>query len=76
MTMKATKKNKDFAELVEQLTDLSEKDFREAIKIAKQFRRAQRMLQKTMLRQQREFKLPAKNGNNKPVIPGVDYAYQ
>ena len=35
--MKTTKKNKDFAELVEQLTDLSEKDFREAIKIAKQF---------------------------------------
>lgn len=74
--MKATKKNKDFAELVEQLTDLSEKDFREAIKIAKQFRKAQRMLQKTMLRQQREFKLPAKNGNSKPVMPGVDYAYQ
>lgn len=73
--MKATKKNKDFAELVEQLTDLSEKDFREAIKIAKQFRKAQRMLQKTMLRQQREFKLPSKNGNNAPVMPGVDYAY-
>lgn len=74
--MKTTKKNKDFAEMVEQLTDLSEKDFREAIKIAKQFRRAQRMLQKTMLRQQREFRLPAKNGNNKPVMAGVDYAYQ
>ena len=60
--MKATKKNKDFAELVEQLTDLSEKDFREAIKIAKQF--------------QREFKLPNKGGNDKAVMPGVDYAYQ
>lgn len=74
--MKTTKKNKDFAELVEQLTDLSEKDFREAIKIAKQFRKAQRMLQKAMLRQQREFKLPNKGGNDKTVIPGVDYAYQ
>jgi len=74
--MKTTKKNKDFAELVEQLTDLSEKDFREAIKIAKQFRKAQRMLQKAMLRQQREFRLPNKGGNDKTVIPGVDYAYQ
>ena len=74
--MKTTKNNKDFAELVEQLTDLSEKDFREAIKIAKQFRKAQRMLQKAMLRQQREFRLPNKGGNDKTVIPGVDYAYQ
>lgn len=74
--MKTTKKNKDFAELVEQLTDLSEKDFKEAIKIAKQFRKAQRMLQRTMIRQQREFKLPAKNGNAKPVMAGVDYAFQ
>lgn len=74
--MKTTKKNKDFAELVEQLTDLSEKDFREAIKIAKQFRKAQRMLQKAMLRQQREFRLPNKGGNDKGVMPGVDYAYQ
>lgn len=74
--MKTTKKNKEFAELVEQLTDLSEKDFREAIRIAKQFRKAQRMLQKTMIRQQREFKLPNKGGNDKAVMPGVDYAYQ
>ena len=74
--MKTNKKNKEFAELVEQLTDLSEKDFREAIKISKQFRKAQRMLQKTMIRQQREFKMPNKNGNNAPVMPGVDYAYQ
>lgn len=74
--MKTTKKNKDFAELVEQLTDLSEKDFKEAIKIARQFRKAQRMLQRTMIRQQREFKLPAKNGNSKPVMAGVDYAFQ
>lgn len=71
--MKTTKKNKDFAELVEQLTDLSEKDFREAIKIAKQFRRAQRMLQKTMIRQQREFRMPNKSTNKAQAIAGVDY---
>ena len=73
--MKTTKKNKDFAGLVQELTDLSEKDFKEAIRIAKQFRKAQRMLQKTMIRQQREFRLPNKGGNNAPVMAGVDYAY-
>ena len=71
--MKTTKKNKDFAELVEQLTDLSEKDFKEAIKIAKQFRKAQKMLQRTMIRQQREFKMPNRATNNAPVMAGVDY---
>lgn len=71
--MKTTKKNKDFAELVEQLTDLSEKDFKEAIKIAKQFRKAQKMLQRTMIRQQREFKLPNKSANTAQVLAGVDY---
>lgn len=74
--MKTTKKNKDFAELVEQLTDLSEKDFKEAIRISKQFRKAQRMLQKTMERQQKEFVLPKKSKSNLNVIAGVDYAYQ
>ena len=74
--MKTTKKNKDFAELVEQLTDLSEKDFKEAIRISKQFRKAQRMLQKTMERQQKEFVLPKKSKANASAIAGVDYAYQ
>lgn len=74
--MKTTKKNKDFAELVEQLTDLSDKDYREAIRIARQFRKAQKMLQKTMERQQREFVLPKKAKANSSAIAGVDYAYQ
>lgn len=74
--MKTTKKNKDFAELVEQLTDLSDKDFREAIRISKQFRKAQRMLTRTMERQQREFVLPKKAKKSQNVIAGVDYAYQ
>lgn len=74
--MKTTKKNKDFAELVEQLTDLSDKDFKEAIRVAKQFRKAQRMLQRTMERQQREFMLPKKATSNRQAIAGVDYVYQ
>ena len=74
--MKTTKKNKEFAELVEQLTDLSDKDFKEAIRISKQFRKAQRMLQKTMERQQKEFMLPKKSKSNSSVMAGVDYVFQ
>lgn len=71
--MRTTKRNKDFAELVDQLTDLSDKDFRESIKIAKQFRKAQRMLQRAIIRQRKET-LPAKSqAENRQSILGVDY---
>lgn len=71
--MRTTKRNKDFAELVDQLTDLSDKDFRESIKIAKQFRKAQRMLQRAIIRQRKET-LPAKSqADNRQTIMGVDY---
>lgn len=74
--MKATKKNKDFAELIEALTDLNEKDFKSAIRVSKQFRKAQKMLERTMERQQREFVLPRQGKTNTQPIAGVDYAYQ
>ena len=71
--MRTTKRNKDFAELVDQLTDLSNKDFRESIKIAKQFRKAQRMLQRAIIRQRKET-MPAKSqADNRQSILGVDY---
>ena len=71
--MRTTKRNKDFAELVDQLTDLSEKDFRESIKISKQFRKAQRMLQRAIIRQRKET-MPAKSqADNRQSILGVDY---
>lgn len=71
--MRTTKRNKDFAELVDQLTDLSDKDFRESIKIAKQFRKAQRMLQRAIIRQRKET-MPAKSqADNRQAIMGVDY---
>lgn len=73
MGTRTTKRNKDFAELVDQLTDLSDKDFRESIKIAKQFRKAQRMLQRAIIRQRKET-LPAKSqADNRQTIMGVDY---
>lgn len=71
--MRTTKRNKDFAELVDQLTDLSNKDFRESIKIAKQFRKAQRMPQRAIIRQRKET-MPAKSqADNRQSILGVDY---
>lgn len=73
MGTRTTKRNKDFAELVDQLTDLSDKDFRESIKIAKQFRKAQRMLQRAIIRQRKET-MPAKSqADNRQSIMGVDY---
>lgn len=74
--MKTTKKNKDFAELVEQLTDLSDKDFKDAIRIAKQFRKAQRMLVRTMERQQKAFMMPKKSKSNEANLGGLKYELQ
>lgn len=73
--MKTTKKNKEFAELVEQLTDLSQRDYRDAIRITRQFRRAQRMLMRTMERQQKEFILPKKS-KAEANLGGLNYELQ
>lgn len=70
---KLTKQNKDFSALVESLTDLSDRNFREAIRIAKQFRRAQRSLAKALQRQQRESMLPKKSNASATPMAGVDY---
>lgn len=70
---KLTKQNKDFSALVESLTDLSDRNFREAIRIAKQFRRAQRSLAKALQRQQREAMLPKKSNASATPMAGVDY---
>lgn len=72
---KLTKQNKDFSALVESLTDLSDRNFREAIRIAKQFRRAQRSLAKALQRQQREAMLPNKSTSNATPMAGVDYEF-
>lgn len=77
--MKANKKNKDYAELIEQLTDLKDWEFREAIRIARQFRRAQKHLARVMTKQQREAVLPKKTRDNRRIeessIEGLNYAY-
>lgn len=70
--MRTSKHSKDFANLVENLTDLSDRNFREAIKIAKQFRRAQKSLQRAIVRQERE-RMHATATPSQATIAGVDY---
>lgn len=70
-----SKKTKQFEELVGDLTDLKDWEFKEAIAIAKQFRRAQRRLVKAMDRQEREFALPKKDTKG-ASIGGLNYELQ
>lgn len=62
-----------YAELISQLNELSDKEFRAAIRCAKQQRRATRMLEQELIRQKRA-KLPAKSTNN-DKIGGLDYEF-
>lgn len=62
-----------YAELISQLNELSDKEFRAAIRCAKQQRRATRMLEQELIRQKRA-KLPAKSTNN-DKIGWLDYEF-
>ncbi|MEE1081590.1 MAG: hypothetical protein U0L19_10835 [Bacteroidales bacterium] len=70
-----SKKTKQFEDLVADLTDLKDWEFKEAIAIAKQFRRAQKRLGKAMDRQEREFALP-KKAKSAPTFGGLNYELQ
>ena len=71
-----TKKAKEYEEMVADLTDLREWEFKEAIRIAKQFRRAQKRLQKAIDRREREAMLPKKSTNNGAAFGGLNYEFQ
>lgn len=71
-----SKKTKEYEELVADLTDLREWEFREAIRIAKQFRRAQKRLDRAKARQEREAMLPKKSTNNGTAFGGLNYELQ
>lgn len=70
-----SKKTQKFEDLVADLTDLKDWEFREAIKIAKQFRRAQKRLGKAMDRQEREFMMPTK-AKTHSALGGLNYELQ
>ena len=55
------KRTKDFAEMVDNISNMGKKDYKDLWKITKQYRKAHKMLEKTMNRQEREFMLPNKS---------------
>lgn len=71
---RSQKREKNFAEMVDTISNMSKKDYRDLWKITKQYRKAHRMLEKTMNRHEREFMLPAKS--NKTSLGGLDYELQ
>lgn len=66
-----TKTTNKFAELISQLNELSDKQFKAAIRCAKQQRRATKMLEQELIRQKRA-KLPTKS-TAKNSIEGMNY---
>lgn len=58
--MATKKQQRDYADIISALTDMSQKDYRDAIRISRQYRKAGRMLNRTLDRQEREFVLPSK----------------
>lgn len=60
----ATKKQmRDFTEMVDTLSNISKKDWRDTQRIVKQYRKAHKMLEKSLNRQEREFMMPKKSNN-------------
>lgn len=55
--MELTEQNEQFAVLIGLLQELSDKDLRAAIRIARQYRRADKSLHRTLERQQKAFML-------------------
>ncbi len=67
------KQQKDFTEIISALSDMSDKDYRDAIKISRQYRKANRMLTRSLERQERQFMLPTKSGKNTESSTGLKY---
>lgn len=59
-----SKKSKNFAELVDTVSQLDRKTYRELWRITRQYRKADKMLNRAMDRQEREGLLPKKSSNS------------
>lgn len=55
------KRTKNYTEIIDTLSNMSKKDWKDAVRIVKQYRKAHKMLEKAMNRQEREFMLPNKS---------------
>lgn len=71
--MGTKKQQKDFTEIISALSDMSQKDYRDAWRISRQYRKANRMLERSLERQERQFMLPAKSGKNTESSTGLKY---
>lgn len=69
-----SKKSKSFAEMVEAVSALSKKDYRDLWRITRQYRKADRMLIRTLDRQDKESMLPKKS-NAKDSLDGLNYEF-
>ncbi|MBP5722607.1 MAG: hypothetical protein J6X18_03390 [Bacteroidales bacterium] len=72
--MKQSKKSKAFAEMVESVSQMSKKDYRDLWRITRQYRKADKMLIRSLDRQEREIMLPKKS-NNDSTIDGLNYEF-
>lgn len=59
-----SKKSKNFAELVDTVSQLDRKTYRELWRITRQYRKADKMLNRAMDRQEREGLLPKKSSSS------------
>lgn len=69
-----SKKSKSFAEMVEAVSQMSKKDYRDLWRITRQYRKADKMLIRTLDRQDREAMLPKKS-NAKDSLEGLNYEF-
>lgn len=69
-----SKKSKSFAEMVEAVSALSKKDYRDLWRITRQYRKADRMLVRTLDRQDKESMLPKKS-TAKDSLDGLNYEF-
>lgn len=67
-----SKKSKNFAELVDTVSQLDRKTYRELWRITRQYRKADKMLNRAMDRQEREGLLPKKSSNSYSTA-GLEY---
>lgn len=71
-----SKRTKQFENVVAELTDLKDWEFKEAVKVARQFRKAQKNLGKAMDKQEKEFMLPAKQNKKQAIAGSLSYECQ
>ena len=71
--MAIKKQQKDYADIISVLSDMSQKDYRDAWRISRQYRKASKMLEKTLARQERQFVLPSKSKGGADSSTGLKY---